>query len=151
MLSFSLRGGQSVSHFLPLPPPLPALLQRLFKQFHSHCTLLWAVHPPSPCFSSTRFVFFVSVSLYLCPPLFILVHFFTLSLLPFTFPPGGPASLDIRRFRVALKTSEPPLRRQSFLDLRGAGGRKLGQIGRGTGKRKYIFTLRLSQRRVIVE
>lgn len=133
-LSLSDGPSRSLSH-----SPFTLLsLGVLFKLFHSRCTLLWLCQTAHPPFV---YVYLLYVFLYLN------IHLsFTLTPFPSLFLLILPAFLDILRFRVALQSLTAPLWHWSFLDLRGAGSWKLS-----TGKREYIFALRLSQRHVIVK
>lgn len=133
-LSLSDGPSRSLSH-----SPFTLLsLGVLFKLFHSRCTPLWLCQTAHPPFV---YVYLLYVFLYLN------IHLsFTLTPFPSLFLLILPAFLDILRFRVALQSLTAPLWHWSFLDLRGAGSWKLS-----TGKREYIFALRLSQRHVIVK
>lgn len=138
------------------PPPCtpPALLQCLYRQFHSHCILLWLcwmVPPPISHGHTLYLCLCISVSLYSSLDPFLFLYTSPLLYPPFTLPPGAPCFFRHSEIQSCFKDFTAPLCRWSFLDLRGAGSRKLGQIVAGTGRRKYIFTLRLSQRHVIVE
>lgn len=139
------------SRWRSLPPP--ALLQCLFKHFHSHCTLSLTVsnQQPSPLPPSLMDTFCICASL--CSSFFfksILVHFFFFFIPP-SFHSSSWCSLLLWTFsEIQRRLHSPPLFLE-LLNLRGDSGRKVSQSRIGIGKKKYIFTLTLSHRHVIVK
>lgn len=112
-----LSSLSSSSFFLPrrgpVPPPPsapPALFQCLFKQFHSHRTLPWLCWTlPLPISHGHALYVYLCISVLLSQSfLFMYTSPLLYPSIPSLFLLVLPTSLDILRFRVALKTSQPP-------------------------------------------